>query len=207
MTALALVLWLLVGEAVGARRRSASASPGCRPREWAEAISPLRAIFAAARPTTGETVAAGRLPLLGDSVRLFMIFAAGLTVLLNVVAIALVRVWNPTRELRATADDERDESSAPRRPPASSVHAAPGRVREVWDNPILWREICTWAYGKKVVLVRLAYLAVFAACAAAAVARAANRRPGCATAPRCRPRLRPSCRCSCWGWCWSTRWP
>jgi ABC-type Na+ efflux pump permease subunit len=45
------------------------------------------------------------------------------------------------------------------------VHAAPGRVREVWDNPILWREICTWAYGKKVVLVRIAYLVVFAACA------------------------------------------
>ena len=39
--------------------------------------------------------------------------------------------------------------------------------RRVWDNPILWREICTWAYGKKIIVVRLAYLVIFALCAAA----------------------------------------
>jgi hypothetical protein len=78
-----------------------------------------------------------------------------------------VRVWNPTRELRSAGDDEREESADPAE--RANVHAAPGRVREVWDNPILWREICTWAYGKKVLLVRIAYLAVFAACTAAVV--------------------------------------
>ncbi len=26
--------------------------------------------------------------------------------------------------------------------------------RNVWANPVLWREICTWAYGRKVLLVR-----------------------------------------------------
>ncbi len=31
----------------------------------------------------------------------------------------------------------------------------------MWDNPVLWREMCTWAYGKKVLIIRLAYL-VFA---------------------------------------------
>lgn len=39
--------------------------------------------------------------------------------------------------------------------------AATWKVREprrVWDNPILWREMCTWAYGRKVLIVRLAYL-------------------------------------------------
>jgi ABC-type transport system involved in multi-copper enzyme maturation permease subunit len=30
--------------------------------------------------------------------------------------------------------------------------------RRVWDNPVLWREICTWAYGRKVIIVRVAYL-------------------------------------------------
>ncbi len=33
----------------------------------------------------------------------------------------------------------------------------------MWDNPILWREVCTWAYGRKVVIVRLVYVALFIA--------------------------------------------
>jgi len=41
------------------------------------------------------------------------------------------------------------------------------RVRHVWDNPVLWREVCTWAYGRKVLLVKAAYWTLFAAAAAA----------------------------------------
>ena len=37
-------------------------------------------------------------------------------------------------------------------------------IRHVWDNPILWREIRTWAYGKKIILIHLVYLVVFAIC-------------------------------------------
>ena len=33
----------------------------------------------------------------------------------------------------------------------------------MWDNPVLWREVCTWAYGRKVIFVRMIYLALFAA--------------------------------------------
>jgi ABC-type Na+ efflux pump permease subunit len=43
----------------------------------------------------------------------------------------------------------------------ANVHSAGGKVRPVWDNPILWREIRTWAYGKKILLIRIAYWAVF----------------------------------------------
>jgi len=32
--------------------------------------------------------------------------------------------------------------------------------REVWGNPILWREVRTWAYGRKVLLIRMAYLLI-----------------------------------------------
>lgn len=41
--------------------------------------------------------------------------------------------------------------------------------REVWDNPIIWREIRTWAYGRKILLIRLVYLALFALAAASLV--------------------------------------
>jgi hypothetical protein len=41
------------------------------------------------------------------------------------------------------------------------------RSRRVWDNPILWRETRTWAYGRRILIVRLAYLLVFTVSAAA----------------------------------------
>jgi hypothetical protein len=47
--------------------------------------------------------------------------------------------------------------------------AAAARTRRVWDNPVLWREICTWAYGRKVLVIRLAYLLLFALAAAGLV--------------------------------------
>ncbi len=54
-------------------------------------------------------------------------------------------------------------------PATAATQAArkPVRVRHVWDNPVLWREVCTWAYGRKVLLVKVAYGILFAAAAAA----------------------------------------
>ncbi|MEX2560619.1 MAG: hypothetical protein WD403_11930, partial [Pirellulales bacterium] len=40
------------------------------------------------------------------------------------------------------------------------------RSRPVWDNPIIWREMRTWAYGRKMLVVRAAYLVLFALTAA-----------------------------------------
>jgi ABC-type Na+ efflux pump permease subunit len=39
----------------------------------------------------------------------------------------------------------------------TSIHAAPGPVRKVGPNPILWREIHTRAYGRRPLLVKTAY--------------------------------------------------
>jgi ABC-type Na+ efflux pump permease subunit len=47
----------------------------------------------------------------------------------------------------------------------------------VWDNPVLWREICTRAHGKAMLLVRLAWLLLFAAAVAGIVAEAGRPRP------------------------------
>lgn len=168
MTALALMIWLIAGEGIGAigdEETLAAGALGASPTDWAIAVSPLRAIFAAAAPRTSFTPMFAGAPWLGAPSDFFTIAAAALALGLNVLAILLVRVWNPTREARPqTADEPHDaplaDANAPR-----NIHAAPGRTKEVWDNPILWREICTWAYGKKVVIIKLAYLAIFAACA------------------------------------------
>ena len=44
----------------------------------------------------------------------------------------------------------------------SQRHAAPGAVRRVGPNPILWREISTRAYGRRPLLVKTAYFLVLA---------------------------------------------
>ena len=44
----------------------------------------------------------------------------------------------------------------------AKAHAAPGTVRQVWANPILWREIRTLAYGRRPLLVKLAFGVVLA---------------------------------------------
>jgi ABC-type transport system involved in multi-copper enzyme maturation permease subunit len=44
----------------------------------------------------------------------------------------------------------------------TSVHAAPGKVRQVGANPILWREVVTRAYGRRPLLVKVAYAIVIA---------------------------------------------
>jgi ABC-type Na+ efflux pump permease subunit len=79
------------------------------------------------------------------------------SVLLNAWAIAYLRVWNPSGEpimQREEADEEAEEKDRAR------AHAAPGAVRRVWANPILWREVATRAYGRRPVLVKAAYFLV-----------------------------------------------
>jgi ABC-type transport system involved in multi-copper enzyme maturation permease subunit len=80
------------------------------------------------------------------------------TVLLSILGIAVtfatiiqVRIWNPSRTLgdMATAD-EKDRGVV--RPP-----------RPVWNSPIIWREMMTKAYGRKVIVIKLAYLVIAAA--------------------------------------------
>ena len=165
MTALALMIWLIAGEGIAALDVQSTGTLGASSIDWAVAVSPLRAIFAAAAPRTSFTPMFAGAPWLGAPSDFFTIAAAALALGLNVLAILLVRVWNPTREARPQTADESHDAPLADVDATRDIHAAPGRTKEVWDNPILWREICTWAYGKKVVIIKLAYLAIFAACA------------------------------------------
>lgn len=77
--------------------------------------------------------------------------------LLNVWGIVRLRVWNPSGEpiiQRERPEEEVEEKDR------LAAHAAPGAVRPVWANPILWREIATRAYGRRPLLVKFAYFVV-----------------------------------------------
>lgn len=158
LTALLLVLWLLGGEVIAAGVLGQQWA-GLSAEHWAVVLSPLRAIFAAIRPIVSTESAWWLVP-----VNMFLIFTASATVLLNLWAIARVRVWNPMQEARQPNLAGDTDKAAVKK--LVNTQAS----RRVWDNPILWREICTWAYGKKIIVIRIAYLVIFSICAAALVA-------------------------------------
>jgi hypothetical protein len=168
MTALLLVLWFLAGEAIatgilGDRWLGTDAS------EWAIVLSSFRAILAAIRPM--ESVDSS-LAFYGGPVAMHLAVSGAIAVLLNLWAIARVRVWNPTQELQQQATNAEIAGTVQEPDVTSSTDQIASRVtksREVWDNPILWREMMTWAYGKKILVVRLVYLIIFAMCTAALV--------------------------------------
>ncbi len=158
LTALLLMLWLIGGEmiAVGVFGQQWL---GVSAEDWAVAVSPLRAIFAATRPLVASSAELGQVPWYRVPVTMFLIVGTVGTILLNLWAIARVRVWNPTQEARQPASEIDSEATE-----ATAAHAMGSASRRVWDNPILWRELCTWAYGKKIIVVRIAYLVIFAIC-------------------------------------------
>ena len=182
MTALALVLWGGLWEIVYSGFAFDSLA-GIDCKIWATGFSPLRAILVAAMPR----VASGPIwALFGDGVNLYLTLSLSIAVALNVWAILRVRVWNPSREVRPGQEDsaeaasiwgvEHDLQLKPAGEAIDSTDSAEearsshvdarqrttsSKTRRVWDNPVLWREVCTWAYGRKVMLIRLAYLLLF----------------------------------------------
>jgi ABC-type transport system involved in multi-copper enzyme maturation permease subunit len=199
LTAIALVLWMAIGEVI------ASGALGVEPlgfsaEDVAARVSPWRALTAAMEPRWGrppalfgvdQPVATG-----AESAAWFVAVGIGLTLLFNALAVAMVRVWNPSRELRSAPSGSKAlasdvappalslaETISPPTPEEAAilvgkargqdaaVHNAGGASRPVWDNPVLWREVRTWAYGKKVLVVKAAYLVIFVA-SALATARA-----------------------------------
>jgi hypothetical protein len=71
----------------------------------------------------------------------------------NAVTLWRLRVWNPPRHVQEAAKAIERETA---------VERTSKRHREVWDSPILWREIRTRAYGRKTAFIKAAYVALAA---------------------------------------------
>jgi ABC-type Na+ efflux pump permease subunit len=72
----------------------------------------------------------------------------------------MLRVWNPGGGRPAFAREAAEEIER-RMFHVAKTHEK-GRSRPIWDNPVLWREVRTRAYGRKPIVVKLAYFIVFA---------------------------------------------
>lgn len=147
---LAITLFALVAWVAGGETVAA-----LRGAAAAAGVSPARAVFAAVAPSgTGAL-----LP--------FLATCASIVVAANVVAIARLRAWNVARESRARG--------TPAGAAGRTTAIRPSRV--VWDNPVLWREICTRAYGRMIIVVRVAWLVLFGVAVAGILREAAAPRP------------------------------
>jgi ABC-type transport system involved in multi-copper enzyme maturation permease subunit len=119
-------------------------------QSWQKRLDPFLALSSILEPPLHSE--SGLAPAYGFTAAMIV-----LSILLNAWAILRLRVWNPSgepimqREL-PEAEEEKDRAAA---------HAAPGPVRRVWANPILWREMRTRAYGRWPFLVEAAYCLVF----------------------------------------------
>ncbi len=159
-TLLTLALWVGFWEGV-----SRADIPGFQ-SEWATLFSPARALLAAAQPLVDGLVFGLRPALV------YSLAMAGLTVGITAIGINRVRVWNPSREVRGFSQAKESsleavgDAAALSDSPASIKHADPSwkvrPPRDVWANPILWREVRTRAYGSKILMIRLAYGLLFA---------------------------------------------
>jgi hypothetical protein len=179
LTVLCLLIWLGWWEAVhyGMFFRTAA---GFSSEVWAQAFSPMRAIFAAAKPELESGIVAD----FGRGITPFLCVSAAICLLLNAWTALRVRVWNPSREVRIKQDEDEtvsiwgaehdlteegdddrvvQEAAEKRRSGHvdARVRTVSSKSRKVWDNPILWREMCTWAYGRKVLAIRLVYGLLF----------------------------------------------
>ncbi len=125
----------------------AVAGPDSALHTWLSAASPLRALFHVLNPLAAAAEGIRTEKAATASILIFL----GTTVVLSAVTICRLRVWNPSRSVhRLTAENDADQSkdTAPRQ-----VHH-----RSVWNNPVLWKEIATRGYGRRVIWVRVAYL-------------------------------------------------
>lgn len=182
LSTLFLVLYINIVEAVGL----VPALVNLNPEPWHVALTwlqPFRAMAAVVEPPAAPPL--GIPPAYG-----YAICMTAACVLLNGFGILKLRRWNPSGEPIMQREKPADENVKSRLatlgmagtskeyetmlPSAyastqededknrAAAHAAPGPVRAVWKNPILWREVGTLAYGRRPVLVKLAYVIALA---------------------------------------------
>jgi ABC-type transport system involved in multi-copper enzyme maturation permease subunit len=148
LSVLALVLFICLTQAVGIV--GPLIAPGVNwtiAQSWLDPFSALQYVL---EPPIGTTALA---PAYG-----FTLVMIGISALLNGIGIWRLRKWNPSGEpiMQREAPTEEELEEVDR----AKAHAAPGKAREVWENPILWREIRTYAYGRRPLLVKVAYFIV-----------------------------------------------
>lgn len=150
ISVLGLVLFVGAAEAAGALAGSSPLS------QVAELFNPYRALGGLLDPLANADVAAPVVSAWRPVAALLVLAGA-----LAGTTIARMRVWNPSQAVFEQA--LRKQAQAEERK----------RHRRVWENPVVWREIETRAYGRKILVIKAAYF-VLAACGVWLLTRSAG---------------------------------
>ncbi|MCL2005658.1 MAG: ABC transporter permease [Planctomycetaceae bacterium] len=158
-TILLIVLWIGFWESLAYATGSVTVLGSA-----AAMFSPWSAILAASRPAIEPTAG------LFGPILPFLLVSGLLVIGINAVAIAFVRVWN-TKTLTAELANSDKLAAEPRSAhdaegalQGKAAHSPAKRVRHAWNNPIIWREIMTHAYGRRIWIIQFGFLAFFAMC-------------------------------------------
>lgn len=138
-------LVLFVGLIEGLR---AIAGPETIAGQWLTLADPVRGLFLVIDPLAGNAQQAGVASHPLNFVLTMLAIAGGL----SGWTINRLRVWNPS-----------DQRSQPTAPEGVAEQNRKSYTRKVWHNPVIWREIRTSAYGRRVFVIKLAYLLAFLA--------------------------------------------
>jgi ABC-type transport system involved in multi-copper enzyme maturation permease subunit len=152
ISVLGLVILLGVVEGVVALLPAGSAAA-----RWIGLLNPYRAMFEVLDPLSRHAGSATARVSAWD----FLMVTGAVSAFLIGLTIWRLRVWNPSRTFAGgpAAFDE-NAADVPERDARTRASA-----RHIWSNPVVWREICTKAYGRKILLIKAAYVALAAAIA------------------------------------------
>lgn len=140
ISVLGIVLFLGTAELAGVLFAAAGLGPLA---ELVVLFNPYRGLLALFQPLALEAAGQSATRAALTSAGLLGLLAAGLVTTTTL----RLRIWNPSRTMGEAAKSDEDRLAAPAR-----------KHREIWNNPVVWREICTRAYGRKIIFIKLAYL-------------------------------------------------
>ncbi len=118
--------------------------PASAVTNWVQVLNPYRALFRILAPFSQSS---GTQPInivAWDAIGVQL----ALVVVMNLISIAMLRVWNPSRVTYQSIQKEKDLSEKTK------------TARNVWSYPILWRETMTRAYGRQMIFIKIGYLVI-----------------------------------------------
>jgi len=112
-------------------------------RPWIAGLNPFRSLYEILNPLSLnmglQSISVSAWPSL---IGLFILGMA-----LKAYTILRLRVWNPSRSVYQSASTKEEKEAV----------TTKEKTRQIWSNPIVWREIMTKAYGRKAFVIKLAY--------------------------------------------------
>ena len=169
-----ILLGVVEGLVTGLNSLPASSTGAHWAAHWIGLLNPYRVLLSVLNPLAGRS---GLEPAHVSAWDFLLVMAAA-TVVINGITMLRLRIWNPSRSFEApvgwqdeTAGEQHRPGEVPNadadadrcrpRPPAPNPKSS-AQTRRIWANPVVWREICTKAYGRKILVIKAAYVVVAA---------------------------------------------